>query len=341
MGVEIKAGLDNIIDDIQDLSGSDVGFASNLAELADALRSNKNDLGTASKRDTGTDAGGIPLINANGHIETSIINTSVAGGASASGKIPLLGSTGQLSSAMIPISSLTNGGFKYVWKFDNLDTNGRQPSLATTNRQYNYTWTPVNASGTYTGVTSIICFVTGGGGCGSYGPASSGARKGGGGGAGGTAIRIFTGITSASSYSVKVGQGGAARPYGQSSGIHNGSNSSFQSVVTGLGGAYGSHLGAGGDSGTTNIDQAGFGIYIPGGMGHDGLSDKFGGGSGGASFWGGGYSGGDGQGSDSGRHAAPGAGGGSAHGHNASTGAFNANTAGTRGNNGIVVIIGI
>lgn len=355
MGKEIKSGLDTTIDEAQDITGSDAGWAAKINEFALALKSTNNALGGAALADIGTSAGDVVGVGSSGKIATSLLDTATAGGSSSSSKLPLLSAAGLIASSMLPSGS---AGLKHVWKFDSRGPGNVSPDSSNQiERQHSFTWRPrrrISQADTYTGTTSILVLCTGAGGSGSYGPDSTvsngapgggsiaghAARKGGGGGAGGTAIRFFTGITETSSYEVKVGWGGAARAFNQNSvNLYGGADSSFGADVTGGGGAPGKATGNGGESTGGGFGDTYLGFYMYGGSGHDGTFDRLGAGSGGASFWGGGYSGGGGRGGT--QTAAPGAGGGAANGSiGVSPFTFSAQAQGHRGNDGIVLILG-
>lgn len=140
------------------------------------------------------------------------------------------------------------------------------------------------AGGTFTvpaGVYRVRVTCTGGGG----GGAGSGTgNAGGGGGAGGTAIGWYD-VTPNQAITVTIGAAGTAGISGGGTG-GNGGTSSFGALLSaggGSGGTVGASAGGGGagTGGTLNID---------GGAGHDGTGNVSStvGGSGGASFWGGG-----------------------------------------------------
>jgi hypothetical protein len=167
------------------------------------------------------------------------------------------------------------------------------------------------ATGTYTptaGMKHCLVFITGsgGGGAGADTDGSSGSiGAGGGGGAGGTAIGRFTAAQIGVSQAVTIGVAGSGGSAAGASGVAGG-NSTFGALLTGNGGGAGigggtsavdfadQAGGAGGVSsgGTLNVDGGDGGSAIGGGV--DGTTDlSFAkGGSGGASFWGGGGRGG-------------------------------------------------
>ena len=161
-------------------------------------------------------------------------------------------------------SGLTNtGGLKSIQVF---------ASVGTT------TWTKP------TGINKVKVYVTGGGGGGGGANVDDVA---GGGGAGGTAIEIID-VSSVSSVSVTVGGGGAGAAVNVNSSSPGGT-SSFGSYCSATGGdRYGGNWSLGGPGGSAT----GGSYNIPGGDGQGGNIDQTGvyiaGGTGGASFWGGG-----------------------------------------------------
>lgn len=354
MGKEIKSGLDAQITAAQDITGSSAGWALAIAQIVNGLHSSNNALGSAALAEVGTANGNVPEI-ANGKISTSLIDSSTTGGSAAAGKVPLLTAAGLIASSMLPSGS---AGIKGIWKYDSQAPDGSTGTYNQIDRQWTHSsWrarTNQSQADTYTGATSLLVFCTGAGGSGSYGPDASvangapgggsiagyAARKGGGGGAGGTAIRLFTGITTNSAFDIKIGAGGASRAYGQNNGsLYNGADSAFGADVTGGGGEAGKATGNGGVSTNGGVGSTAFGFYLYGGSGHDGSFDRLGAGSGGASFWGGGYSGGGGR--EGTQTAAPGTGGGAANGSiGVSPYTFSAQARGHRGNDGIVLILG-
>ena len=356
MGKEIKAGLDSTITEAQDITGSDAGWAAKIAEVADGLHSSNNALGSAALADIGTAAGNVAGVTGSpGKIATSLIDTALAGGSAAAGKIPLLSATGILVSSMLPSSS---SGLKWIWKYDSTEPGGSAGAYSSTDRQWSYTWRPrrrQSDASTYTDVTSILVFVTGGGGSGSYGPDSSvsngapgggsiaghSARKGGGGGAGSTAIPLLHRNHLGFELRLEGRRRRRASPF----------RSKFRLALWGepipLSGltspaAEGKRGRLPGTEAFRRLRARGdtyIGIGLYGGSGHDGTFDRLGAGSGGASFWGGGYSGGGGR--EGTQTAAPGAGGGAANGSiGVSPYTFTARRSGHRGNDGIVLILG-
>ena len=186
------------------------------------------------------------------------------------------------------------------------------------------------SSGTWTkpaGVTKIKVYVTGGGG---GGCATNSDDLAAGGGAGSTAIKIID-VSSVSSVSVTVGAGQAARGNNGGNSVIYGNASSFGSYCTAAAGANGGgQWSLGGNGGTAS----GGDININGGDGQGGMIDVtiyqwVTGGTGGASYWGGGGRGANTYSPSLKRD-------GQAYGSGGGGGAYN--TAGGTGAGGIVVV---
>ena len=267
MGVKIKQDMDTLVDSAANITGSATGWASRMVAVAEALKSGNNELGSAALADTTTtgasaDSGKVPALNASGKINPVQLPTATGGGSGSAGLIPLLNASGQIAASMISGSAGGGGGGpKGLWVFD--ETGG---SYSSTTRQWSHSWTPRNAQNQLVDVSSILIIATGGGGSGSFGPPAAvlggrvggnpsqytpgyQSRKGGGGAGGSTVIAIRTGISSASSFSVKVGSGGAARPHTGTGDAYNGAASTFGSDITAGGGGAGLSTGNGGTSG--------------------------------------------------------------------------------------------
>ena len=144
-----------------------------------------------------------------------------------------------------------------------------------------------SSSGTWTkpsGITTIIAYVTGAGGGGGY-------YWGGGGGGGGTAIKKID-VTSISSVTVTIGNGGAQVSSQQASAGGTTSFGSHCSATGGTGGGPHGHvnqaypgIGGVGSSGDINLPGQG------GGSGDEGTNGGAQGGTGGSTYWGGGIQG--------------------------------------------------
>ena len=145
----------------------------------------------------------------------------------------------------------------------------------------------LSSTGTWTkpsGITKIIVYVTGAGGGGGY-------YWGGGGGGGGTAIKKID-VTSISSVSVTIGNGGTQVSSNQASAGGTTSFGSHCSATGGTGGGPHGHVGdaypgIGGQGSSGDINVPGQG----GGTGQQGLSGGDYGGTGGSTYWGGGMQG--------------------------------------------------
>ena len=357
MSKEISTGIDAKITTASKLSTSAVGWASNVISVLQALQSTNVRLDGAAFKDAGDEVGDVPVIQSDGNLLTSLIDTATAGGSGSSGKVPLLNGSGQIPSTMLSSGSGGGPGLKYMWVYHG-NTGPGGASGTDSNRQYGFTWRPRDsrqrASDNYVNATRLLVFCTGGGGAGAHGPSAWDHRKGGGGAAGSTVIGYYNNIVEGSVFTVKVGQGGKQWRMGHGvSADRDGTASEFQ--YSSGGGSGNPIIAGGGGTGTTNGPggvsksgtSSGLSIYLRGGDGHDGSSDPFGGGSGGASFWGGGYSGGAGVESNRGgsniETSAPGAGSGAANGNRVGSNngsLFTPNANGFSGNTGMVLILG-
>lgn len=352
MGQQIASGYDDKVTAVENITGTDAEFANRIVETLILTKSANNSLGTASLANTGSTAGNVPVLGNTGLLATSLINATATGGAATdAGKVALLNSAGQIASTMIGSSGGGGSGLKHLSFYNGRSGPGNSNLGVESGRQW--VWTGANKWVKPSNVTSLLIVASGGGGSGAYGPDSTGpnpdgtggtvhgrnTRKGGGGAAGSTSIVYIP--SPLADYDVRIGRGGASRPFGQDSATtYGGGTTQFGSSISAQGGNPGNKNGNGGTPRTATPGNSTHGEGFLGGQGHDGTEAIWGAGSGGSSLWGGGYSGGGGVGVPVAGvvSASPSAGGGAANGTDAQ--GFRAQRPGHAGNDGCLLILG-
>jgi hypothetical protein len=263
--------------------------------------------------------------------EGRLVSTTAEGGAGAADSLVLYSTAARTSVPVRPLSKL----------FNNQTTAGTWAAALTKINLWpfgigdsDFTIKVIPTSGTWTKPTGLVkaVVISTGGGAGGGAAAGSDHSAAGGGGAGGTVIELFNAADLGATETVTIGAGGASAT--------GGGNTTFGSTHTASGGSAGAST-TNNTGATGTAVQGGSGgaaanglLNLVGGGGNAGSVEVVSaavGGTGGASFWGGGAEGGnDGSGGNAGSYGAGGGGGGNIGGSTRVGGA---------GKDGVVVVI--